>query len=238
MFLNNDQIRELDKAMRCYSYPKLLYDFKVNKEVSYPSMRELEATVRGDLRSGDPVVVKNGLSNILYWGHRSRPYYWKRVTNFRNGVTEGRLREASQVLIQLAGIGLQALKNLNMPEFSNLSFLSKVRMFLDPTNWVVLDRSLMKLAGSKVEPFHRIKEYQTYIPCTLENEQRYGDWCIICRRAAFAYYSSQGYLAVDVERGVFQLVQNRELQLAAAIVNTLWQDFGQAPSSGSTNSFG
>jgi len=235
--LSNDQVKELEKAIRGYSYPKVLYDFMANKEVACPSMRELEATVGADLRSGDPVVVKRGLSNVLYWGHRSRPYYWKRMTNFRDGVTEDSLRKASQVLVQLTGAGLEALKKLSMPEFSNLSFLSKVRMFLDPTDWVVLDRSLMKLASSKVEPFCRIKEYQTYIPWTRGNEQRYEDWCTMCRKAAFTYYSSQGYLAVDVERGVFQLMQDREFQLAASIVNTLWQDFGQASDSGGMNSF-
>src|SRR3990172_3459473 len=97
----------------------------------------------------------------------------KRVEKFRGEVKQDQLCKAARALVGLSGPGLRTLAALKLPEFSYLSFLSKIRMFIDPTTWVVLDR---KLASLDVEPFRSIKQQPTYIPCSSRNEQLYVEW--------------------------------------------------------------
>jgi hypothetical protein len=144
MVISGEQAKFLKQAIEEYDYPKVLFDFQANTEITYPSMRELESEIKSDLMSGSPNRVRDGLSNILYWGHRTSGYYWRRVNNFRTKVTASQLHQAAYELPRLKGAGLLKLKEIGLPEFTNISFLSKVRMFIDPANWVVLDRNLLR----------------------------------------------------------------------------------------------
>jgi hypothetical protein len=220
MSLNERQITILMEAVSSYSYPGVTYDFQRQIEVSYGSMRDVEGTIRADLQSGHPTRVKDGLSNVLYWGYATQPgRQVKRVKRFRAEVTASHLETVARVLQVLQGAGLTTIKQIGMPEFSNVSFLSKVRMFLDPENWVVLDLKLMDLARVKpVTVFHSITRCPTYIPCSRNNEQQYAEWSKLCREAAHRYCRSQSIFAVDVERGVYHLVTHERHALAAEIL--------------------
>ena len=50
---------------------------------------------------------------------------------------------------QLVGVpaipSMQEIKNLKMPQFSGMSFISKVLMFLNPANFCVLDQQIARL---------------------------------------------------------------------------------------------
>src|SRR4030042_962909 len=154
MPLNSQQLAALSTAISEYSYPKVLFDFVKSKEIRYMSMRELETDIRRDQISGNPDDVKRGLSNVLYWGHRTTGFCKTRVEKFREQVTARQLSETTKMLVSLQGAGLLTLKGLKLPEFSNVSFLSKLRMFLDPDKWVVLDRNLMNLADLNPNTVH------------------------------------------------------------------------------------
>ena len=182
-------------------------------------MRQLESSIREDLISGDPFRVKDGLSSVLYWGYYRFGYRGKRVNNFRNKITEQGLALAAQTLQSLSGAGLQTLKELGLPQFSKVTFLSKVRMFLAPQHYVVLDKGLVE--GLKnTEPvtlFQKVK-VDTSIPVTPENELLYQRWCNLCEEAVKKYFQGQDFLAVDVERGIWHLVKNSQHKEAANII--------------------
>lgn len=222
MPLTERQMWALKNAICNYCYPKVTYDFGNKREISHQTMRSVENTIRSSLTSNRPNDVKDGLSNVLYWGYRRTGYYWTRVDRFRNKVTSQQLQSVIQVFQNLKGTGLRTIKQLGLPEFSNLSFLSKLRMFLNPQDFVTLDRKLMKLA--QVSPrtlFAHIIECETYIPVTDSNERYYQDWCNSCRKLAQIYFGGKNILAVDIERGIYQLVENGQLVIAADIITNI-----------------
>lgn len=222
MPLTERQIWALENAICNYCYPMVTYDFDNKREIGHQTMRSVENTILGCLTSNRPNDVKNGLSNVLYWGYRRTGYYWTRVDRFRNKVTSQQLQSAIQVFQNLEGTGLRTIKQLGLPEFSNLSFLSKLRMFLNPQDFVTLDRKLMKLAQlSPRTLFAHINERGTYIPVTDSNERYYQDWCNLCRKLAETYFGGKNILAVDIERGIFQLVENGQLAIGAGVITNI-----------------
>ncbi|MBU4038041.1 MAG: zinc ribbon domain-containing protein [Proteobacteria bacterium] len=217
--LNQQQRESLEDAIKEYNYPKVTYDFRNKKEIVHSSMRQLEASIRVNLTSGDPIRVKDGLSNVLYWGHYRAGYRWDRVRDFRKKITQQKLDHVARTLQNIFETPIWTIKNIELPQFSNISFISKILMFLDPQKYVTLDRKLMKLAN--VEPitiFHSIKTYRTYIPCTRENEQQYQNWCGLCKNASIKYFQGQEVFAVDIERGIFCIVEKGQYNVAAQII--------------------
>ncbi|MXY15562.1 MAG: hypothetical protein F4Y57_00745 [Acidobacteria bacterium] len=83
-----------------------------------------------------------------------------------------------------------ALKKLEIPEFGQTSFATKVLMFLDPDNYPVLD---LKIAGTAAKCEHSsLRELRTYasIPITKTNAACYERWA--CWRRDIAASRSGG----------------------------------------------
>lgn len=219
MPLNQKLITTLGHAIKKYCYPKVTYDFLLSKEISHSSMRQLETLIKNDLVSNNLTLVKNGLSNILYWGHYRAGYYWTRVKKFRKKVKNPCLQKASSVFQTPSMWSIENLKKRKLPEFSNLSFLSKLLMFLDPRQYVVLDKKLMRL--KQIYPFNKISEQKTYIPCTEQNIVGYREWCCLCKTCADKYFQHQKVFAVDIERGIFYLVENARYSIAENIIKNI-----------------
>ncbi len=216
----------LSKAIERYDHPKKTNDFSKDNEIQHSNMRSLEKTIKDDLVSENLVDVKNGLSNVIFWGYYQMNNRDFRVERFRDNVTEKKLEKCTETFPNLSGIGIRTLKNLELPEFSQLPFLSKIRMFLAPEKYVVLDNKLMKLAS--VEPytlFHDIKKDKTTIRVTKENERIYQKWCEFCRKVADKLFKNREFFTVDIERGIFQLVKENKLKKAAKIVYSLAKNY-------------
>ena len=113
---------------------------------------------------------------------------------------------------------LLALKKLRLPQFSGMSFVSKIRMFLDPANSATLDRQIMKIhkadSGTILSRFHL---QPTQIPITFQNAKAYEHWCQKMREISRQYFDDR-FRAVDIERGLFQLVQSGRAAVAAQIL--------------------
>jgi hypothetical protein len=93
-----------------------------------------------------------------------------------------------------------------MPQFSGMSFVSKIRMFLDPLGSATLDRQIMKIHD--VQPntvLALVKSGRTNIPITSSNSEAYEAWCDRLDYIRGTYLPTQR--VVDVERGLFALVQ-------------------------------
>ncbi len=56
------------------------------------------------------------------------------------------------------------------------------------------------------------------IRITQKNEIVYEQWCEMCRRAAKGEFGETNTRAVDIERGIFHLIQTGRASLAAEIV--------------------
>ena len=177
-------------------------------------MHELEMKIRGQLLSGQLAQVKDGLSNILYWGHFRAGYRDSRVKKFRDKVNDILLKKAAKLFPVIVANGIIQIKELKLPQFSNLSFISKVRMFLDPAEYVVLDRSLMR-----IRPLSRnFKQYPTCIPATKHNASSYDAWALFCRKVSDEVSDDEHLRAVDIERGFFYLIDQGQAAIAEKIL--------------------
>jgi len=222
MRLNDEQIQRLREVISGYDFPMVAYDFEKQHERSnFESYLELERYVCDLLRSGRSEAVRNGLSNVLYWGYAtSRGRQRDRVGKFRARVTEQQLSAFSKVVRATEFIKPSDICKCGLPQFSKLSFISKVLMFLDPYRYVTLDLQLRKIQNAGISTiFKNLKACPTYLPVNQHNETFYYSWCSTCAEIAREYFDSTGIRAVDVERGIFTLVRNGETDFAARLLN-------------------
>jgi hypothetical protein len=215
--------RALENAIQRCGSPCFTFDFVNNVRVSHESVHEAERIVRDELQSEKTEVVRDGLSNVLYWGLLRNGNKGTRISRFRHNVTSRQLAAASELFRRLEGPGILQLKALRLPEFSALSSLSKLRMFLDPQKYVTIDRKLLKLRECSGRTlFHNLKLWGSieYIPATMDNQNVYQRWCEFCLRKAKRYFPDKDIRAVELERGILHLVGSNQLDEAAEILAT------------------
>jgi hypothetical protein len=216
--VNKTADSSLVEAIGAYDYPFLTYDFIEDSVREFHDKFEFERFLKNLLTASDTQAVKDGLSGVLYWGYCRQPQRAKsRVNRFRDEVSDAQLRTASELLPTLEGTELMRLKHIGLPEFSNMAFITKLRTFLDPEHYCVLDKKIASLA-----PLARmLKRQKTYIPITLENERIYGWWVDIC--SSLASRLPIKARALDVERGLFHLVDHKQPGVAEGFLNSVAQ---------------
>ena len=135
---------------------------------------------------------------------------------FRKGVTLNHFTQFQALVAASSVPSLSKLKALKIPEYSGVSFISKILAFLDPDQYCVLDQQLARLgAGSGASALHRLR-FGTRIDVTAHNEVVDDAWRAECRHISAQYFRGR-HRVVDVERGFFQLVQTNQLPLAQQI---------------------
>jgi len=213
MPLNGRQLVELDRAIAEYAFPAIYFDFRANTEVRAGDMRAVEAAIRDMLVSGAAERIRDGLANVIYWGYAQIGYRETRVLRFRQNVSADQLCRFQALIKAESSVGLASIAALRLPEFSGISFISKILAFLDPARYCVLDKQLLKLAAvAGNRALHRLSA-GTQIPVTASNEKAYDAWRGECAEISVRYFGGR-YRVVDVERGFFSMVQAG--QLAAA----------------------
>ena len=221
-------------AVRSYSFPSVTFDFRDGVERQHTDMRGVEQAIGESLRSDDIDAVRNGLSNVLYWGWARQPGLRNhKVSAFRTTVGQGdgrlvRFRElvkswrwrnnGSQRTARSAADDtppiaqrLRALTSLELPQFGRMSFATKILMFLNPENCPVVDLKIAR-AFANLEDFAPLKglTFGTGIPVTAGNAACYERWALWCRCTAELVNEApespcRGLRAVDVERALFTL---------------------------------
>lgn len=213
-------IHKLRSAIENYCFPPAYYDFIENAPACFDNMAEVESKIKKDLLSDDVLAVKNGLSNVLYWGYARMGIRNTRVARFRQKVNTQQLSKTTRLFSQTLSPSLIQIKKIELPEFSGVSFVSKIRMFLDPTNSATLDFQIMKINQECPDTILvnvHVSKKSTQINITENNSLTYEAWCEKNRDISKRYYSSQ-YRAVDVERGFFQLIQCNQVKFAGEIL--------------------
>lgn len=207
---------ELGAAVEKYSFPAVYFDFVANAEVRGPDMGAVEAAIHAMLVSSIPEDVRHGLANVIYWGYAQIPYRPVRVRRFLERVALNHLTQF-QALVAAHGVpGLAQIRAVRIPEYSGISFISKILAFLNPAQYCVLDQQLAKLAkGPGAGALHGLS-LGTQIQVTVNNEAVYHAWRAECRRISKQYFEGR-HRVVDVERGFFQLVQTNQVPLAQQI---------------------
>lgn len=216
MSLTERQIVSLQSAIANYAFPPVYFDFCANSKVEAKNMTEVESYIRKLLISDDQQNILYGLANVLYWGYAQIGYRDVRVNRFLADTNGAHLSEFK--LLTANGIvpTLSAIKKIGIPQFSGISFISKVLAFLDPDKYCVLDQQLARLAtGNSKNALNQLKQGQQ-IRVTKNNEESYDFWRKECTAISMKYFDSR-YRVVDIERGFFHLVQTDQLLLAQRI---------------------
>ena len=213
------------RAASKYSYPAKTYDFVEEREVDHGEMSLVEALIRAQLMSENRNEVKDGLSNVLYWGYVRQGYGIHRVCRFRDEVTGNQLDGFVECCRRSACLGIEELRRLKLPQFSGMSFSSKVLMFMCPDRHPVLDLKIARFVCS--EPVQRLdrpsglwallnlKLYPTRIPLTGSNVRAYrewADWCCDIADAVNTVNAPPGgaLRAVDIERAIFWCIDREQ----------------------------
>ena len=217
----------LRAAIERYDFPSVTYDFKKQREIRHPDMPAVEASVLELLRAPDRCDVKDGLSNVLYWGYMNSPGRRDfRVEAFRKNVTNDQLDSFMSLARCTPPPGPIDIKRIGFPQFSGMSFVTKIMMFLDPDRRPVLDTKIAEAFSQSPDfpPLQALafrrkadfgKKADTQVRITGDNECAYNAWAAWCMRiAAWANAESEfpcrGIRAVDVERAVFTLAESRD----------------------------
>ena len=225
--LTKKQISTLKRSIFGYSFPTIYFDFASNVEKDAGNMHNLETIIHNMLTSRKQQQVKYGLANIIYWGNASTGYKKYRTCQFLNNVTANQLQKfqnmVQNMVVKQKMLSLQAIKKIGMPQYSGISFISKILMFLDTKQYCVLDFHIAKLANrSGTKAIHNLKKYTKHpLPFTTHNCKIYYQWCNECQKISNQlsnqYYGN--YRVVDIERGFFNLIQKGRLSDAQMIYN-------------------
>lgn len=221
MPLTENQIEILLNAILAYNFPCVYYDFEDGYEVSHPSMPPVEEAIKKDLISGNNYNIKNGLSNVLYWGFAQVGYRDTRVNTFRNEVRTEQLHKAAILFQDQENIDLMEIKNINLPQYSGMSFVSKVAMFLNPDRYVILDKQILKMNRTPLPTLLNEISFgksETRIRISKNNIRVYLKWCQKCSEISQIYFNGL-YRAVDIERGFFTLIKNDNVNQAGEILS-------------------
>ena len=211
----------LREAVEGYDYPKVVYDFREARESQCEDMFGVEERIGALLRSRDPDEVRDGLSNVLYWGYARQPRRRDaKVRDFRDATPVGdpRLDRFAELAASMgerplsgaAGSALLDLKRLTLRQFGQMSFVTKILMFLDP-RFPVLDMKVARaFANGSFAPLADLRFDRGGIRLTGNNVRAYECWARWCREiAGLANEESpsprRALRAVDVDRALFAL---------------------------------
>jgi len=78
-------------------------------------------------------------------------------------------------------------------------------MFLSPVDYCVLDQQICKLRPATGKSLDKLV-VETQIRVTKSNQSVYDDWRNECSNISTIYFKSK-YRVVDIERGLFSLMQ-------------------------------
>lgn len=219
MPLSTSQIHTLDAAIAAYAFPLEYFNFSTGVPLTAPSITVLEFAIQRLLISPNLVDVKDGLANVIYWGNANAGYRGYRVNIFRTGVTTAQLTSFQRMVAGGRVPTLGDIRGLRMPGYSGISFISKILMFLDPRHYPVLDLQLASLAIPQGNRAIDHLVVRTQIPISAHNIAAYDAWRIECIAMSTTYFGGR-YRAVDIERGLFHLIQSGSSRDASDIYHS------------------
>ena len=139
-----------------------------------------------------------------------------RTEAFFNGVNCDQLLRFKYLVLDGRVPSLEEIRKLSMPQFSGVSFISKILAFLDPERHCVLDLRLGRLRDPNgIKAIDRLV-IGNQIRVTDRNSKAYIDWCSECSEISGKYLKNN-YRTVDIERGFFQMIGSGCIDLARKI---------------------
>lgn len=207
MPLCDSQKATLYTAIEEYKFPPVYWDYINSGDVELDDTRELEDVLRPQLVSDDTETVRRGLANVTYWGYAKSGGRQSRAGVFYEKATEEQLIGFQQLVADQNVPTLVEIKQLKLPQYSGISFVSKILAFLSPHTHCVLDSQLLRLTQTVANKAITQIELTGQIKISAHNEAVYDQWRQECSEISERYYYG-AFRAVDIERGFFSMIQN------------------------------
>lgn len=126
MALTSNQVSDLQTSILGYTFPSVYFDFTTNTAINADTIGVVETHIRSLLTSSNTQDIEHGLANIIYWGNANAGYQTYRVNKFRNKITTNQLQQFQALVSGGAIPTLKSISLLKMPQFSGISFISKI----------------------------------------------------------------------------------------------------------------
>ncbi|WP_107879609.1 hypothetical protein [Neisseria animaloris] len=221
--MNEIQKRTLENAIKNYSFPAAYYDFSKNKELIGLNMNDVELRISSQLRSANIQEIKFGLANILFWGYAQQSGIRDiRIKKFNDQINNEKLNQFKYLVENKRVPTIIEIHNLALPQLSGgMSFATKVLTFLDLDKHCILDNQILKMKQStsiQSKALNEIKksDKETLIRISAHNANCYEKWCRECQEISTKYFGGE-FRPVDVERGFFNLIQQKKIDEATEI---------------------
>ena len=230
----NEYAALLCEALREYDFPSVTCEFEpggdeIAETSCHGSMLIVERYIGGLLRSELRSQVKDGLSNVLYWGWAQTPLGPAKVDRFRTSVDDSTLDEFIGLHRKPPLPGLLDFDEVELPGFG-MSFTTKIMMFLSPETHPVLDKKIALIARKcDFPPLSDIlAPGDGFIPIGEATAAAYETWACWCREIATLVNALRAsprhdLRAVDVERALFTLAGDTDGNDEAGRACTLLQ---------------
>ena len=125
----------LREAVEAYDFPQVVYDFREARDFQCGDMLGVEEHIGALLRSPEPDHIRDGLSNVLYWGYARQPQRRvAKIRDFRHATPDGdpKLHGFAEVVASMgerplssaAGPTLLDFKRLMLRQFGQMSFVT------------------------------------------------------------------------------------------------------------------
>lgn len=208
----------LRSALRRVVLPRHLCRFADSSLVNLLDHEELEVQLGEWLKAKDPVLLLEGLSNVLYWRFQLEGRGQDEIYDFRAGLRRWSLVDALRLIDWLEGPGLVSLDHLGLPVFRDLFSLSALRMLLDPVRYTCLrplHLTMRELPGRTV--FHDLNPEAGHWPASLFNEACYERWNQLCRLLGGEF--EPAWRAADLERALGRLMEDGEQETVLRLLD-------------------
>ncbi len=220
------QVMQFQNAVQTYNFPLVGRGFETNENDIFADVGRLEQYVGGLLKHDNNIEVKYGLANVLFWGYYNIGYRDVRVAEFMDGCTEEKINLFKGLLQNNAIPTLNQIKSIKLPQYSGISFISKILMFLNPMEYCVLDLQILKMriaGGARALDRIVFGENENQIRVTRHNETCYNSWRAECRSIKNTYFQDMAFRVVDIERGFFNMIQNGNIATAIELYHNCYQ---------------
>lgn len=225
MPLTQNDFATLHTARAGYRYPPEVWSKDAGGVIRLADTAAVETYIGSRLRSGVPAQTREGLASVLAWGFANAGYRVVRVRKFLAEVREDQIAAAGRILRGAsappasASECVLAITQLHLPQFSQMAFVSKIAMFLDPSRFPVLDSKIADLLVRMPigHPVAGLTRYPNSIPVTQHNAAVYDRWARACVQIAQTGNLGSGR-AVDAERAFFRLHSALGIGGASAIL--------------------
>lgn len=212
----------LKDAIKAYCYPCRYFDFEQNSPRECRTIKDIEDIFLQQLSSNDPVIVKNGLANVIFWGFANAGFQMYRFNIFTDRVTRDQVGQFIG-LRDREELAPRALSRIELPQLSGMAFISKVLMFTNPKKFCVLDSKISKLRGVNDTALNLLNYTGTSIRVTYHNQEIYQAWCRECAAIGMQYFKP-AVRAADVERGFFELINSAQEEKGREVYRSLIGD--------------